>query len=207
MSVPKHPRPRIEALSDLIFGLALSIGTISLISRLPRTPIAILVDLMQFGFSFLILISVWMSYTSIMSVLPIEYRRTMVLNIIMLFLVSIEPYLFYLNVVFDLSDFAVLLDTASIIYALDLAGSMAILALFTNELTIEERKLLPQDILGRYRGIRNSFFFSAAIFAITIVPVFWVWRVDNTPVRFYLWFLPLILGSLRRVSRRQTHDT
>lgn len=156
---------------------------------------------MQFGFSFLILISVWMSYTSIMSVLPMEDHRTMTLNIIMLFLVSIEPYLFYLNIIFDLSQFEVLLNTASIAYALDMAGLMAILALFTNELTIEEKKLLPQEILGRYRGIRNNFFLSAAIFAATIVPVFWVWRLQNTPVRFYLWFLPLIIGSLRRVTR------
>lgn len=204
MSIPKRPKPRIESLSDLIFGLALSIGTISLISKVPGTPSGILVDLMQFGFSFVILITVWMSYTSIMSVLPIEDGKTTALNIIMLFLVSIEPYLFYLNAVFDLLEHEILLDIASVSYALDMAGLMAILALFTNELTIEERKLLPQDILGKYKRIRNSLFVSAIIFALTILPIFWTWRIQNTPLRFYLWFIPLILSPLRRVSERSS---
>ena len=124
------------------------------------------------------------------------------LNVIMLFLVSIEPYLFYLNVVYDLSNYGILLETASTAYALDMAGLMVILALFTNELTVEERKLLPQEILGRYRRVRNDFFFSAAVFALTILPIFWIWRLDNTPLRFYLWFLPVVLGSVRRVTSR-----
>jgi uncharacterized membrane protein len=200
LSTPKHPRPKIESLSDLIFGLALSIGTISLISSMPKFPAAIMVDVLQFGFSFLILISVWFSYTNVMSVLPLEDSRTIVLNIVMLFLVSVEPYLFYLNVVFDLEQQEVMLNAASIAYALDMAGLMAILALFTHELTVEERKLLPQDIRAKYRKVRNSLFLAAVIFGATILPVFWTIRVLGAPLRFYAWFVPLIAGSVRRVS-------
>lgn len=202
MSVAKRPKPRIESLSDLIFGLALSIDTISLIAKVPRTPYEIMVDLLQFGFSFLILIFVWMSYTSIMSVLPIEDRATMNLNVVMLFLVSIEPYLFYLNSVFDLTDHAILLDVASTIYALDMAGLMAILALFTNKLTAEEKELLPKDSLAKYKRIRSMLLISAALFALTILPIFWILRVEGTPLRFYFWFAPLVLSSVRRVSER-----
>lgn len=129
LDAAKHPRPRIESLSDLVFGLALSIGTISLITRIPRSPGDIVFDVVQFGFSFLVLISVWISYTSIMSVLPVEDRTVTILNVVMLFLVAIEPYLFYLNVIFDLSGHELLLDYASTIYAIDMAGLFAILAI------------------------------------------------------------------------------
>jgi uncharacterized membrane protein len=204
LSTPKHPKPRIGSLSDLIFGLALSIGTISLISSMPRSPAGIIVDVLQFGFSFLILISVWFSYSNIMSVLPVEDIHTIVLNTVMLFLVSVEPYLFYLNVVFDLEQQEVMLNAASIAYALDMAGLMAILALFTHELTIEDRKLLPQDILGNYRRVRNSLLLAAVIFGATILPVFWTIRVLGAPLRFYVWFVPLVASSIRRVSGQFT---
>jgi uncharacterized membrane protein len=171
---------------------------------MPTFPAGILIDVQQFGFSFLILISVWFNYTSIMSVLPVEDSRTIVLNIVMLFLVSVEPYLFYLNVVFDLAQEEVMLNAASVAYALDMAGLMAILALFTHELTIEEKKLVPQDALGNYRRVRNSLFLAAVIFGVTILPIFWTIRVLDTPLRFYLWFVPLIVASIRRVTSRPT---
>jgi uncharacterized membrane protein len=199
-NIAKRPRPRIESLSDLIFGLALSIGTISLITRIPGSTANIVIDIVQFGFSFLILISVWISYTSIMSVLPVEDRTTTILNVVMLFLVAIEPYLFYLNVVFDLSGHEILLDSASAIYALDMAGLLTILALFTHQLTIEERNLLPKDSLNKYRHVRNLLLASAGFFGLTVLPIFWFLRIEETPLRFYLWFVPLVLSSLRHVS-------
>jgi hypothetical protein len=81
----KRPRPRIESLSDLVFGLALPVGTISLISRMPSSPVRIVYDIAEFGFSFLTLITVWISYTSITSVLPLEYVARIILNVILLF--------------------------------------------------------------------------------------------------------------------------
>ena len=76
------------------------------------------------------------------------------------------------------------------------------LALFTHELTIEEKKLVPQDALGNYRRVRNSLFLAAVIFGVTILPIFWTIRVLDTPLRFYLWFVPLIAVSIRRISRQ-----
>ncbi|MGA8905521.1 MAG: hypothetical protein WB661_11010, partial [Candidatus Bathyarchaeia archaeon] len=61
------PRPRIETLSDLVFGLALSIGALTLVGKPPSTPADIRSDVLGFGFSFIILISVWVRYTRIMS--------------------------------------------------------------------------------------------------------------------------------------------
>jgi hypothetical protein len=202
----KRPRPRIESLSDLVFGLALSVGTISLISRLPSTPVRIVFDIAEFGFSFLILITVWIGYTSIMSVLPLEDSTTITLNVILLFFVSIEPYLFYLNAVFDLAGHEILLDVASVAFALDMAGLMAILALFTHQLTVEEKSLIPKSLLSKYKRIGISRLIAALFFALTILPLFWTLRIQSIPLRFYLWFVSLISTQLTRVTDRTPGD-
>lgn len=51
------PKPRIESLSDLIFGLALSIGAIALVSNPPSADLGLFRDIVTFAFNFLILIS------------------------------------------------------------------------------------------------------------------------------------------------------
>jgi len=161
-----------------------------------------LIDIAEFGFSFLILISVWMGYTNIMSVLPLESGTVVALNLVLLFLVSIEPYLFYLNVIFDLSDHALLLDSASRLYALDMTGLMLILALFTYELAREERGLVAADLIAHYRRVRDSLFVSAALFLVTVMPIFWNIKVQDLPLRFYFWLIPLVLSFALRVSGR-----
>ncbi|MGH9920649.1 MAG: TMEM175 family protein, partial [Nitrososphaerales archaeon] len=86
----------MESLADLIFGLALSVGAISLVSNPPPNVGAVYNDLATFGFSFLVLITMWLRYTRIMSVFPLETRRVTNLNILLLFCVSVEPFLFNL---------------------------------------------------------------------------------------------------------------
>ena len=90
------PRPRIQTLSDLIFGLALSIGAIALLSQKPTDLFELGSLLLSFGFSFLILASIWLRYTRIMSALPLQTGRMIGANMLLLFLVSVEPYLFNL---------------------------------------------------------------------------------------------------------------
>jgi uncharacterized membrane protein len=196
------PRPRIETLSDLIFGLALSIGALTLIGKTPTKAADVEIAVLGFGFSFLILISVWLRYTSIMSVLPVETGVVVLLNIVLLFLVSIEPYLFSL---LNSAELAVY-DYASVLYALDLAGLMAILALFTHMLTIEERKLIRPELLGRQRMIRNVLFFSTVLFLISALPQFWSLKFQGMPVRIWFWYLSLVgIWGLRlvRIPKRR----
>ena len=154
----------------------------------------------------MILISVWSEYTNIMSVLPMEDSTTVALNLVLLFLVSIEPYLFYLNITFDLLTHELFLNSASILYALDMTGLMFILALFTHQLAREERGLLPKESLAVYKRYRNALFISAALFAITILPIFWTLKLQNLPIRFYFWVIPLILSSVRRISERRSQE-
>lgn len=165
-------------------------------------PRGILIDVAEFGFSFLILMSVWLGYTNIMSVLPIEDSVTVNLNLLLLFLVSVEPYLFYLNITFDLSTREIFLNYASMLYAMDMAGLMIILALFAHQLAREERGLVPKESLAKFKRVRNMLFISAALFAITLLPLFWAFKLWNQPIRFYFWLIPLVLSSARRVSDR-----
>jgi hypothetical protein len=188
--------------AKFIFGLAVAIGTLSLITRVPVRPSGMLIDIAEFGFSFLILISVWLGYWNITSALPLEDSTTVILNVALLFLVSIEPYLFYLNITFDLVSHELLLNYASILYALDMTGLMMILALFTNQLAQEEKGLLPKESIAKYKRVRNTLFISAALFIITILPIFWTLKPLNVPLRFYFWFIPLVLSSVRHVPGR-----
>jgi hypothetical protein len=189
-----------KEVAKMLFGLAIAISAIPLLLRLPAKPFGIVVDISEFGFSFLILVSVWLVYWNIMSVLPMDDLTIVALNIGLLFLVSIEPYLFYLNITFDLVSHELLLNMASILYALDMTGLMVILALFTRELAIEERRLVPKERLGQYKRFRDVLLISAALFAVTILPLFWSTKLFGQPIRFYFWFIPLAISSIRSLS-------
>ena len=204
-NVRSSPRPRIESLSDLIFGLALSLSAYSLLSRPPTQLAQVASDIIAFTFSFLVLIFVWIRYTSIMSVLPMENRTTKFLNVIMLFSVSLEPYLFNLVSLFGHATETVVVEYASLLYALDMAALMAILAFFTHELAIEEKKLIAPELLEPYRKVRNSMLVSAGLFLLTMFPQLWFWRIQDVPLRFYLWLPPLVvfwIGRSMGVSSR-----
>ncbi len=188
--------------AKMLFGLAIAISAIPLLLRLPAKPFGIVIDIAEFGFSFLILVSVWFGYWNVMSVLPMEDRTIVGLNIGLLFLVSIEPYLFYLNITFDLLSHEALLNAASTGYALDMTGLMVILALFTQQLAMEERGLVPKEALARYKRLRDVLFISAALFAITVLPAFWTTKFLGQPMRFIFWFIPLIISSARILSER-----
>ncbi len=70
----RPPRPRIEGLADLVFGLSLSLGALSLVVSPPSTNSEINGHILVFVFAFLILITIWINYTASMSVLPTETR-------------------------------------------------------------------------------------------------------------------------------------
>jgi len=192
--------------AKMLFGLAVAISAIPLLLHLPGKPIGIVIDIAEFGFSFLILVSVWLGYWNIMSLLPLEDGTIIVLNVALLFLVSIEPYLFYLNIRFDLVSQELLLNLASVLYALDMTGLMLVLALFTHRLVAEEKELISKKSLARFRLVRNTLFASAGLFAVTILPQFWSVKLINQPLRFYFWFVPLVLSSITPIFERDIKE-
>jgi hypothetical protein len=161
--------------------------------------------MMSFTFGFLILISVWLRYTGIMSVLPMENRTTRLLNVAMLFSVSLVPYLFNLVTLYSRSNEAVIVEYASVFFAVDMAALVAILTFFLHELTIEEKQLIAAELVRPYRRVRNSMVLSAFLFLLTMAPQFWQWRVQNIPVRFYLWLIPIIIFWVGRLPEEPTN--
>jgi uncharacterized membrane protein len=196
-------RPRIQRLSDLIFGLALSISALTLVGRQPNTSEELGFFLGLYGFSFLILISVWRVYSSVSSILPSETPVLADLNIVLLFFVSIEPYLF--NELFALQ--GTMLLSASGLYSLDLAGMFFIIAFFDHSLAKEELHLVPREMLRRYRSDRNFTLFVASLFAISVLPYFGETTVFTSvagsttyqfTMRSSLWLLGLFISWGRR---------
>ena len=162
------PRPRIQNLSDLIFGLALSISALTLIGHQTTTTQDFASSLGAYAFSFLILISIWQSYSSVTSMLPAETSALVDLNVILLFFVSIEPYLF--NELFATS--GSLSGYVSSTYAFDLTAMFAILAFLLHQLTKEEKHHLPKPLLKRIRIRRNMTIIGGLLLAVSIYPDF-----------------------------------
>ncbi len=200
-AAPQVPRPRIQGLSDLIFGLALSIGAIQFVGNVPADPVNLEVDILTFGFSFIILIRVWNQYTSATSVMPVETAGMMRLNMLLLFLVAIEPFLFAVLVIRGFSQPVGV--EASIYYGLDIGAMNLILAYFSHLLSQKERNLVPAEHIRRFKIGRNTQLLGSAIFIASVLPVFGGDLALGLPTRVFLWILTLpILWSSRTAGSR-----
>ena len=186
-------RYRIEGLSDLVFGLALSIGSLAMISQ-PVNNLSDITDgLLQFFFSFLIIVSVWVAYTKIVSEIKIESSWDFRLNLGLLMLVAIEPYLLFLLGHNDPE----ILEWASMAYALDVGLIMAILAgLFSRK---KEQGTSEATILQN-RFERNRYIGISLVFLISALPFLWVPSVVGTiNLRFIIWMFAIMPGLTLRV--------
>lgn len=184
----------------MIFGLALSVGAITLVSSPPTDVSSVIGDLAIFGFSFLILILIWLRYTNIMSALPLDTREVINLNIILLFLVSAEPFLFNLvrRPPAGVTDPGLYGNVTSGLYAVDLGMMFVILGFFSLALADEGRHLIPKDLIAQYKRMGNTYFGTAAIFLVSLVPFFYTFEVFGQPLRYDLWAIPLVFVWLRR---------
>jgi uncharacterized membrane protein len=196
------PRPRIQTLSDLIFGLALSIGAITLIGQQPTNAQEVFAAIGLYGFSFLILVNIWRAYSNIISVLPVETGGLINLNVILLFLVSIEPYLYHEVLVFTNENW----NGVSTAFALDLGLMYLIIAFFSHTLAKEEKKLVPSNLLRKFRVNRNMQLLVSAAFFLSMAPIFYSTiafslpvqgDIRQIPVRAALWILTLVLSLMR----------
>jgi uncharacterized membrane protein len=197
------PRPRIESLSDLIFGLALSIGAFALVSSPATNDYYFYKDIGTFGFTFLVLITVWIRYTRVMSTLPVETPVTMLLNIVLLFTVSLEPYIFNVlrltSVTLPITpEMAKLFETASSAYGVDLGAMMLIMGVFTLALADEEKQLVPGSMLSNLRAESALWFVSCGIFLLSALPLFG--RVDlggvlvtGLSARMVMWLVAILI--------------
>ena len=201
----KRPRPRIETLADLIFGVSLGVGSLVLISELPTTTNEINSHIAAFAFTFLMLITAWLIYTTYMSVLPIETVLGTFLNVALLLLVALVPYLLngveLVNSSLNLSQASSIKDYSSSLFAVDLTGILLILATFAHVISVEENKLVAPELAVLFRNGRNRMLLLAVVMGITVLPIFWQVTLFGVPLRIYAWYLPLISYWVGRVVR------
>ena len=198
-------RVRIESLSDLVFGLALSFGSLILIGNLPQNGSDLLVNIFTFGFSFLIVVVIWVGYTRTIAVLPTEVSSALVLNLGLLFCVALEPYLFYLLISPKLLPWVE--DPASIAYALDVGLMFSFLAglayvVVTQQRAREEDKRLHPLVLKRFDRVVKIQAIIAIIYFASALPIFW----NDTPtgkLRFYLWSSSFLMATAFRRNKRE----
>jgi uncharacterized membrane protein len=195
---------RIESLSDLVFGLALSIGSLTLIGRAPQSGYDLGVNVALFGFSFLVIVLTWLGYSRTMSVLRDETPLALFTNLVLLFFVALEPYLFYVLQSVQPSG---LLDAASVAEGLDLAGLFLMQAVLAYLVVKQgtagsvERQGVRPDVVVRFRRTMRLDVIVAAILATSTLPFFWV----NTPfdyLRFILWYATFAVYFAGRAVNR-----
>jgi hypothetical protein len=190
----------LESLSDLIYGLSLSIGAISLVIRSSQSASVgdINKDILQFLFVFLILITSWIIYTSDMSVLPVETRLVQMLNVALLMLVAIIPYLF--DQVVSAFNASSVQDYASILFTSDYAGTLLIMAVFSHIIAQEEEHLVDGEIMIRMRRVRNRLSLLTAIVLLSLA-LPWDWLLLGAHVRLFIWLVPIISFWFNRMRR------
>lgn len=198
-AAPQVPKPRIQSLSDLIFGLALSVAAISFTfgGSLPSTGQTLTTDIASFGFTFLILIGVWNRYTTTTSVMPVETPWLIRVNMVLLFLVAIEPLLF--DVLYFQGTGSDAGVAASLYFGLDIGGMNLILAYFTYAMIEEEKRKLPEEVLRRLRTSRTANLLTAAIFFVSTLPFFSSVVFLGLPLRVDLWFIALPIAFVPRL--------
>jgi len=203
-----------HSFADIIFGLALSIGALFLTQNRVQTAQDFAWNITLFAFGFLVIAITWLLFSRTMSALLSEVPSTLFLNLVMLFCVALEPYLFYMLMNNATQN---LLSFTSVGYALDVGfmfvilGTLAYSVLKQNERVEgeEHRPRLHKKALQSFRRMMTEEYVVGALFLVSASPTFWI----PTPIghlRFVLWYLsfltPLISYRYWSLKRQSGHD-
>lgn len=195
-------KTRLETLSDLVFGLALSIGSIALIQHIPQQPSDLINDVSLFGFSFLLIVAVWLGYTRILSVLSFESSGALILNLALLFFVVLEPFLYYVLETAPAS----FLDFWSIAFALDMGLMMGLLSAMMYLAIRQERHVKVRKLhLTSVRRFNISMVSQVAVsvlFLASVSNIFWISVPIVAYARFLMWYIALGIVLVSRVVGR-----
>ena len=149
-----------------------------------------------------------------MSVLPLETRGTMMLNTVLLFTVTMEPFLFNILRAGNSATPASipLFEAASSLYGIDLGAMMSIMGVFTLALASEEKRLVPAEMTRQLRFEAAVWLVASAIFLVSAFPVFgrsYVGGVEVTgfSVREVLWLLGVAVGWAGTMFGRAKFET
>jgi uncharacterized membrane protein len=197
-----------HSFSDIIFGLALSIGALVLTQNQVVTWQDFGWGVLLFGFSFLVIALIWLMFSQTISVLPSEVPSVVFLNLVLLFCVALEPYLFYMLMNGLTQN---LLSFTSIGYALDVGFMFIILAMLASLVLKQERvdgegqkpKLHP-TFMQRFKHMMISEAIVGALFLVSAAPIFWV-DTQIGHLRFVFWYSSFLVFLVSHiVSHRKS---
>lgn len=177
----------IEDLSNIVFGLALTVGTLTLVKPSEDSFLELISILSNFALSFIVLLWIWWLYNRTMKSMVMDGRVKYGLNFVLLFLVIIEPYLL------------TTIDTVSgaTAYAIDLGTTMVVFFIFWH-LMLREAPPTDEDRRRKLRRSRNTMVVSAAVFyASTLVQLFP--SIASSGIQGLIWLLVLVLAMVYRL--------
>lgn len=145
---------------------------------------------------------IWLAYTRIVSVLPVETPGMQVLNLALLFCVVLEPFLYY---VFEVAP-PEFLGFSSAAFALDTGSMMAILsgmafAMVRLEVQGKIHRLGP-DLLRGFKIAVPAWAFAAGVFIASASEVFWVSLPSIGYLRYATWYIALVAFFASRIANR-----
>lgn len=186
-------KSRIRTFSDYVFGLVVVFSAFSLTNSVVQAPVDLVSSIALFALSFAILITVWHIYDGLMAKLRVETSTAVALNIVLLFLAALEPFL--LSILFSNPR---IFDFASTCYAIDMAGLLGICALLAHVLAIDSRNALSVEVSKTLRSDRNLFAIVAAIFLVSTAPLLVAFTFLGWTLRTMLWVAILFVYPIRR---------
>jgi hypothetical protein len=128
------------------------------------------------------------------------------LNVIMLALVALIPYLLnnveFVNQTLSAADSSQIRNYASSLFAIDLAGILSILAIFSHVISIEEKNLVTPESARIFRQSRTVQAALAVLIIVSLAPFFWSNTVFGIPLRLYIWLVPVFVYWIRRFRQQ-----
>jgi len=166
-------RLKPDSFSDIIFGLALSIGSLILIESRVQVWQSFIWNVLLFGFSFGAIALVWLSFSATMRYLSTEVPLVIFLNLVLFFCVILEPYLFYML----MNSSGQLSTVVSQVFALDIGFMFFVLGIMA-EIVVKEARLnhpsYHSDDLATLQHMIYPRYILGALFLISVIPFFWV---------------------------------
>jgi len=193
-------RLKPDSFSDIIFGLALSIGSLILIENRVQAWQSFVWNIVLFGFSFAVIAMAWLSFSATMRYLSTQVSAVIFLNLMLFFCVILEPYLFYML----MNSSGQLSMVISQVFAFDVGFMFFVLGILAEMVVKEARLNHPRyhsDDLETLERMVYPRYIAGALFLISVVPFFWI----STPIghlRSIIWAsaLTVFLAYYIRVS-------
>lgn len=177
----------IEDLSNIVFGLALTVGTLTLVKPSEDSFGELLKVLGNFALSFLVLLWFWWLYNQTMKDTVMDRRVKYALNFVLLFLVIIEPYL--LTIINTVS--------GATAYAIDLGTTMVIFFVFWHFLLQESPAEDEEKQRRLRRGLRSMAVSAAVFYASTLLQLFP--SVASSGIQGVIWLVLLVVVMAYRL--------